>query len=113
MRAGAYEANVRENAALAIGGDEHGARLELRGAPGERAHVLADQPLRRGDEIELLLADGYWLRGRYEWSGIEARWPGLRIDLGGLPPPASPEALTPAAVMALHPDAIVRRSSRK
>lgn len=88
-----------------------GARLELRGSAGKLVHVLQDQPLSRGDEIEILLSDGYWLAGRYDWSGIEARWPGLRIELGAAAPPAdSPRPL--AAVMALHPDAIVRRRSR-
>ncbi|HXU68905.1 MAG TPA: hypothetical protein VN947_06225 [Polyangia bacterium] len=89
-----------------------GARLELRGSEGKRVHVLQDQPLSRGDEIEILLSDGHWLPGRYDWSGIEARWPGLRIELGS---PARPDEMTraPAAVMALHPDAIVRWRSRR
>jgi hypothetical protein len=102
MRARAYAEKVREH---------EGARLELRGPEGERVHVLRDRPLQRGDEIELLLADGYWLRGRYDWSGIEARWPGLRVALGGGARAA--EVREPAAVMALHPDAIVRRPSSR
>ena len=71
-------------------------------------HVLQDQPLSRGDEIEILLSDGRWLGGRYDWSGIEARWPGLRIELAT--PAARPDepSRPPAAVMALHPDTIVR-----
>lgn len=85
-----------------------GARLELRGAEGQRVHVLQNRPLRRGDEIELLLSDGYWLRGHYDWSGIEARWPGLRIELGGPRRSDSDREHPPAAVMALHPDALVR-----
>ena len=71
-------------------------------------HVLQDRPLQRGDEIELLLADGYWLRGRYDWAGIEARWPGLRVELGGPWQSAGAPARPPAAVLALHPDAVVR-----
>jgi hypothetical protein len=71
--------------------------------------VLQNRPLSRGDQIELLLSDGYWLRGAYDWSGIEARWPGLRIELGGPWQSHAAEPRPPAAVMALHPDAIVRR----
>lgn len=70
-------------------------------------HVLLERPVRRGDALELLLSDGYWLRGQYDWSGIEARWPGLRVELGG-PWQHDGEARPPAAVLALHPDAIVR-----
>lgn len=71
-------------------------------------HVLQDRPLERGEEIEILLSDGYWLRGRYDWSGIEARWPGLRVELGGVTAPPIEGGVAPAAVLALHPDAIVR-----
>lgn len=109
MRAGAYQAIVREHAARSVDGGNGGARLELRGPEGQRVHVLQDQPLSRGDEIEILLSDGYWLRGRYDWSGIEARWPGLRIELGNTVVARADEPMRPpAAVMALHPDAIVR-----
>lgn len=58
--------------------------------------------------IELLLVDGYWLRGHYEWSGLEARWPGLRVELGGPRQTMLGAERPPAAVLALHPDAIVR-----
>jgi hypothetical protein len=85
-----------------------GARLELVGIHGQRVHLLQNRPLNRGDTIEILLGDGRWLRGRYEWSGIEARWAGLRVDLGG-PWQARPGLeRPPAAVLALHPDTIVR-----
>jgi len=85
-----------------------GDRLELRGAEGERFHALLGRALSRGDEIDLLLSDGYWLRGRYDWSGLEARWPGLRVELGGPWQNHRDEPHPPAAVLALHPDAIVR-----
>jgi hypothetical protein len=85
-----------------------GARLELGGSEGERFHVLQGSALRRGDEIDLLLADGYWLRGRYDWSGMEARWAGLRVELGGPWQNRRDEPYPPFAVLALHPDAIVR-----
>ena len=106
MRAGAYASDVGQLATLPQSG---GARLELRGPEGQRVHVLQDRPLERGEEIEILLSDGYWLRGRYDWSGLEARWPGLRIELGGPWQRDVYETRPPSAVMALHPDAIVRR----
>jgi hypothetical protein len=99
---------VGEHALLPSSG---GARLELRGIEGERFHELQGYALKRGDEIDLLLADGYWLRGRYDWSGLEARWPGLRVELGGPWQIHRDEAYPPAAVLALHPDAIVRWAS--
>jgi hypothetical protein len=104
-RAGAYAPIVREQQTLPSDG---GGRLELRGVEGQRVHVLRDRALDRGDEIELLLSDGYWLRGTYDWSGLEARWPGLRIELGGPWQYGDGPERPPAAVMALHPDAIVR-----
>jgi hypothetical protein len=110
MRAGAYATDVSQLATLVVEND--GARVELRAVDGRRVHVLQDRPLSRGDEIELLLGDGYWLHGHYEWSGIEARWPGLRVDLGGPWQRVPVEDRPPAAVLALHPDAILRWPSR-
>lgn len=97
---------MHEHAVLAWDG---GGRLELRELAGGQQHVLQERPLVRGDAIELMLADGYWLRGTYEWSGLAARWPGLRVELGG-PWQTSDVERPPAAVLALHPDAIVRWS---
>src|SRR4051812_31603511 len=91
--------------------ENQGAPLELQLRDGARVHVLQSRALRRGDAIELLLSDGFWLRGVYEWSGIEARWPGLRIELGGPWQNRSDVDRPPAAVMALHPDALLRWSS--
>ena len=107
MRARAYASDVGQ---VATRPDTGGARLELRGAEGERVHYLQGTPLQRGEEVELLLSDGYWLRGRYDWSGLEARWPGLRIELGGPWQENVYDIRPPSAVMALHPDAIVRRA---
>jgi hypothetical protein len=90
-----------------------GGRLVLCDWDNRRAHVLQERPLQRGDEIELLLSDGYWLRGRYEWSGLEARWPGLRVELGGPWQANKFESRPPAAVLALHPDAVVRWASTR
>jgi len=106
MRAGAYVTHVGN---VAMRSAPEGERLELRGPEGARVHHLQGAPLERGDEVELLLADGYWLRGRYDWSGLEARWAGLRIELGGPWQDNVYEIRPPSAVMALHPDAILRR----
>ena len=106
MRAGAYASHVGQVAVRAVLG---GARLELRGPENARVHYLQDRPLERGDEIEVLLSDGYWLRGHYDWSGVEARWAGLRIELGGPWQDNVYGIRPPSAVMALHPDAIARR----
>jgi len=83
-------------------------RLELRAVGDERAHFLDGTRVAVGDEIEVLLSGDRWLRGRYDWSGIEARWPALRVPLGGPWEDRPVEAFKPAAVLALHPDALVR-----
>jgi hypothetical protein len=82
-------------------------RLELRRVGGELSHYLDGRKVDRGTALDLLLEGGVWLRGHYEWSGTEERWAGLRVTLGGVQPMGT-EAWRPAAVLALHPDAIVR-----
>jgi hypothetical protein len=71
-------------------------------------HILQNRPLSRGDTIEVLLSDGTWLRGQYDWSGIEARWPALRIGLGASARVRADWPAPPAGVIALHPEAIAR-----
>jgi hypothetical protein len=96
---------------VAISLDEHeggGERLELCGPEGQRVYVLQRRPLARGDTIEILLADGTWLRGQYDWSGMEARWPGLRIALAAPPHVRIEWPAPPAGVIALHPETIAR-----
>ena len=61
--------------------------------------------------LEVLVMGGRWIRGMYEWTGAPARWPGLRIPLGGdweRDPDFVPDARTPCAVLALHPSALCR-----
>lgn len=43
-----------------------GARLELRKEPGGFRHYLAGEPVHAGTPLDLLMADGSWLPGRYE-----------------------------------------------
>jgi hypothetical protein len=111
FRAGAYRPFVGE-AAITWNHDADGHRLELQGPEGHRVHVLQNRPLSRGDVIEVLLADGTWLRGHYDWSGIEARWAGLRIELGAPAQVSADWPAPPAGVIALHPEAIARWPSR-
>lgn len=72
-------------------------------------HFLDGEPVRQGETLELLLAGGQWLRGTYEWSGQLARWAGFRVPLGGPTETAPRDGFVPAAVLALHPDAVLRR----
>jgi hypothetical protein len=85
--------------------------LQLKDIEGQLHHVLDDEPLRSGEEVDLLLADGGWLAGIYEWSGQEIRWPGLRFGLGGTGPIYAGES-SRTAIVALPPDAVVRRHRR-
>lgn len=87
---------------------EETGRLELGTVGNRRVHVLCGRVVQRGDHLELLLTGNVWLCGRYDWSGMEARWPALRVELGGAWESLPPEAWKPAAVLALHPDAVLR-----
>jgi hypothetical protein len=81
--------------------------LELRREGASLCHFLDGRRVQEDAVIELLLSGNRWLRGQYTWSGLEARWPGFRVTLGG-PWEREPSGALPAAVMALHPRAIVR-----
>jgi hypothetical protein len=83
-------------------------KIELRGEEPSAQHVLDDVPLTEGSPIRVRMADGTWLEGTYTWSGNMARWPGLRIALGGPVPEGSTRR--PVAVMALPPQADVRHA---
>jgi hypothetical protein len=43
-------------------------------------HVLCGRPVHAGTGLELLMADGTWARGVYEWSFREEDLPLLRLD---------------------------------
>ena len=43
-----------------------GNRLEVQKEPGGLRHYLAGKPVHAGMPLELLMADGSWLSGRYE-----------------------------------------------
>lgn len=84
-------------------------KLELQKERGRYVHYLDGVRLEPGAKVELLLSAGRWIMGTYDWNGVEARWPGLRFDLGGLWE-REPNSVTrpPSGVMALHPDAVLR-----
>jgi hypothetical protein len=70
-------------------------------------HILDGEVLAEGTRLQVLLEDGTWLEGTYSWSGVVARWPGLRVELGGPLPEGT--VRRPMAVMALPPQALCRR----
>jgi hypothetical protein len=74
---------------------------------GASSYFLESQRLENGEAIELLLADGTWLRGTYEWRGIPVVWPALRLDLAGRVSRSSERRNSTA--MPLPPTAVVRR----
>jgi hypothetical protein len=82
--------------------------LQLKQVEGRPGHFLDGEPLRAGDPLELLLHDGSWLGGVYEWNGQEIRWPAFRFLLGGSGPVYAGEH-SRTAVVALPPDAVLRR----
>jgi hypothetical protein len=82
--------------------------LELRIDGEGKIHFLDEAALRTGEPVELLLADGRWIEGTYEWSGSEVRWPTFRFALGGDAPAYAVQNCRTAAV-ALPPDAVLRR----
>ena len=60
-----------------------GSHLELRLAGNGVCHVLDHQRLETGDEIEMLLTSGQWLRGRYRWCGRPTTLPELYLEVVG------------------------------
>jgi len=82
-------------------------RIELRQRGDLNQHFLDGEVLSEGTRLQVLLEGGTWLEGTYSWSGVVARWPGLRIELGGSLPEGT--VRRPMAVMALPPQAICRR----
>lgn len=61
--------------------------FELREDAGGLRHFLDGRPVHAGAELELLLADGTRIRGRYEWGFERRRRPTFKVDVA----PASEE----------------------
>jgi hypothetical protein len=85
---------------------EEGNNLELRRDGSAQRHYLVGRLVRVGDELDLLLSDGRWLRGRYEWAGNAVVWPAFRIALEGRVSTTSERRLTGA--LPLPPNARLR-----
>jgi hypothetical protein len=84
-------------------------KLELRRERGMLRHYLDGELVEVGARLEVLLRGGQWITGSYDWNGVEARWPGLRFELGGpWEVDSSSMPRPPSGVMALHPDAMLR-----
>jgi hypothetical protein len=87
--------------------DDRGAELELRVEYGNtKRHYLGGRPISNGTEVELRLSGGHWMRGIYEWSGLDSRWPGLRVRLDVARDPENGRPVY--AVMAMPPQALLR-----
>lgn len=82
-------------------------QLELREEDNHVAYHLDGKVMSNGEPLELLLADGTWLRGSFEWRGIPVVWPALRIELAGLVSQLSERRNSTA--MPIPPSARVRR----
>jgi hypothetical protein len=80
--------------------------LELRRDGEGLRHYLAGRPVHQGEELELLLAEGRWLRGCYEWTGAPVVWPAFRVTLAGRVSATSERKLTGA--LPLPPSARLR-----
>jgi hypothetical protein len=90
--------------------EEVATHLELRREGSIHRHYLSGRLVRVGDELELLLSGGRWLRGRYEWSGNVVVWPAFRIALEGKVSTTSDRRLTGA--LPLPPNARLRWAGR-
>lgn len=73
--------------------------LELRRDAGGLRHYLLGHPVRAGAELEVQLADGYWLAGHYEWSFHPDAPARLYVGLAAAEP----------AELALSAEAVLRR----
>lgn len=82
-------------------------KLQLRQEGKVLRHELDGRLVEPNVILELRLRGDQWIEGHYQWSGATARWPGLRVELGGEWDKRDPGG-TPAAVLALHPDAELR-----
>lgn len=73
---------------------------------GGRRHFLDGRPVHAGTVLELLLADGRWLRVRYEWSWNDEP-PTAHFALGA-PAEAQRQEVAPVASLQLPSGAVLR-----
>jgi hypothetical protein len=65
-----------------LGYEPHTQLIEAADAGGRR-HYLDGRPVHAGTTLELLLPDGDWLTGHYEWGYVAGEAPTLHVALGG------------------------------
>jgi hypothetical protein len=56
-------------------------RFASDGQPGTFRHLLDGKPVHSGQVLEIALARGVWVLGRYEWSFRRGRSPTFRLKL--------------------------------
>lgn len=82
-------------------------QLVLGRSDGGQRHFLDGLPVHAGDNLELLCADGHWLRVRYEWSGEHDQAPTAHVALGA-PPEAERQGLHPTVNFTVPSRAVLR-----
>ena len=78
---------------------------------GGRRHFLDGRPVHAGMMLELLLPDGGWLQGRYEWSYVAGQRPTFHVTLGG-PAEAERQGELPGVSFELPARAVLRWPER-
>jgi hypothetical protein len=48
--------------------------------PGGLRYYLAGKPIHAGEMLEMLLDDGSWALGRFEWNYRKEEWPWFYVD---------------------------------
>jgi hypothetical protein len=77
-----------------LGYEPHTQLIEAADEGGGR-HFLDGRAVHAGATLELLLGDGHWVAGRYEWSSQAGGRASFHVGLGG-PAEAERQAVTPA-----------------
>lgn len=93
--------------AFAVLGDGVSGHLSLNGDGGGLRHFLNGKPVHAGERLELLLGDGRWIAGHYEWSFVGDDPPNFRFDLGD-GATGSPDRELPEGILKLPDEAVLR-----
>ena len=54
--------------------------IEGKLVPGGLRYYLAEKPIHAGEMLEMLLDDGSWALGRFEWTYRKEEWPWFYVD---------------------------------
>lgn len=93
-----------------LGYEPHTQLIEASDAGGRR-HFLDGRPVHAGTTLELLMPDGHWLSGRYEWNFVAGEAPTLDLALGG-PAEAQRQGEVPVVSFPLPARAVLRWPQR-